>query len=129
MKVLYIAVNVVLFTSSAAYVTATATSWEPPNGNTLEQCFPSDLPWFSYDGDDYIFSRMKYNSVCVDDHFRQYEWGKIEGIWPPIDEPNSGCAAACVSGYGRGEARGCTSMQPDKLVGFEYDCDESACYW
>ena len=128
MKVSYITVNAaVLFTSSAAYATATATTrYESRNGNTLEQCFPSNLPWFKYNGDDYIFTREKYNSVCVDDDFRQYQWGKIEGVWP---SNNLGCPELCVAGHASFEARGCTSMQPEKLVGFNYNCDESACYW
>eukprot|EP00578_Thalassiosira_sp_NH16_P017578 CAMPEP_0181119740 /NCGR_PEP_ID=MMETSP1071-20121207/23762_1 /TAXON_ID=35127 /ORGANISM="Thalassiosira sp., Strain NH16" /LENGTH=252 /DNA_ID=CAMNT_0023204305 /DNA_START=148 /DNA_END=903 /DNA_ORIENTATION=+ len=96
--------------------------------SSLGQCFPDDIPRYTYDGSDYNFSRMKYNSVCVDGNGNQYQWGKIEGVWPPIDEPNSGCSSACISGYGRGQARGCTSMKPDKLVGFNYNCDESACY-
>lgn len=109
--------------SSSSYTTA-----KTYNGNTLDQCFPSNLPWFSFEGDDYIFSRERYNSICVDSDNREYQSGKIEGFWPPIDEPNSGCSKACVSGYGRGEARGCTSMKPDKLVGFNYNCEEAACY-
>ena len=128
MKVSYITVNAaILFTSSVSYTAAT--SYTPSNGNTLDQCFPSNIPTFRYQGDDYTFTRMKYNSMCTDLNDNQYQWGKIDGVEPPIDEPNSGCAAACVAGYGRGNARGCTSMQPDKLVGFEYDCDEGACYW
>lgn len=95
---------------------------------TLEQCFPDDIPWYTFEGNDYIFSRQKFNSVCVDSHGKQYQWGKIEGVNPPIDEPDSGCSSACVSGYGRGQARGCTSMKPDKLVGFNYNCDEFSCY-
>lgn len=116
-------IAIILFASYASLATADTNS-----GNSLEQCFPDDIPWYTYEGKDYIFSRMKYNSVCVDSHGKQYEWGKVEGTWPPIDEPNSGCSDACVSGYGRGKARGCTSMKPDKLVGFNYNCDEAACY-
>ena len=112
----------ILFASSIPFSTA-------DSGWSLEQCFPDDIPWYTYQGKDYIFSRMKYNSVCVDSHEKDYQWGKVEGVNPPIDEPDSGCSDTCVSGYGRGQARGCTSMKPDKLVGFNYNCNESACYW
>jgi len=97
------------------------------NGLSLEKCYPS-VPDYTYQGKQYSFGRMKYNSVCVDSNSKQYQWGKIEGVWPPIDEPNSGCSKVCISGYGRGQARGCSSMKPDKLVGYNYNCDEAACY-
>lgn len=119
MKASYSSILAVLFASSSSLVSA---------DSALEQCFPHDLPWFTFEGNDYIFSRSRYNSVCVDSHGHKYQSGKIEGIYPPIDEPDSGCSAACVSGYGRGRARGCTSMKPDKLVGFNYNCNEHACY-
>ena len=122
MKTSYTILTIVLFTSNVSANKSTQNDW------TLEQCFPS-VPWYSYEGTDYIFTREKYNSICVDSHGKQYQYGKILGVNPPIDEPNSGCSAACVSGYGRGEARGCTSMKPEKLVGFNYNCDEDACYW
>ena len=124
MKVSYTAVNTVLFTLSYT----SATRYTPSNGNTLDQCFPSNIPTFSYQGDDYLFTRMKYNSMCTDSNDNQYQWGKIEGVWPSTSN-DLGCSNLCVAGHGSFEARGCTSMQPDKLVGFEYDCDESACYW
>ncbi|KAL7448442.1 hypothetical protein ACHAWC_000628, partial [Mediolabrus comicus] len=46
---------------------------------SLDQCFPSSIPWVSHKGNDYIFSRMRFNSICVDNRERQYEWGAIEG--------------------------------------------------
>lgn len=111
----------ILFASSTSLATA-------DTGNSLAQCFPDDIPWYTYEGNDYIFRRMKYNSVCVDSHGKQFDWGKVEGTWPPIDDPDGGCSSTCISGYGRGKQRGCTSMKPDKLVGFNYNCDEAACY-
>lgn len=113
----------ILFTSSAPLAAA-------DTGDSLAQCFPDDIPWYTYEGKDYIFSRMKYNSVYVDNHGdgNQYEWGKFEGVYPPIDDVNGGCSSICVSGYEPFQARGCTSMHPDKLVGFNYNCDEAACY-
>ncbi len=95
---------------------------------SLDQCFPSSIPWVSHKGNDYIFSRMRFNSICVDNRERQYEWGAIEGVYYGTDDV---CASDCVKGYGRAEARGCsTSQRPDpkKLVGFNYDCDNATCY-
>lgn len=112
---------VIVFASTTSVSTASS-------GDSLDQCFPSDIPWYTYKGNDYIFTRSKYSSICVDNDGEQYEWGKVEGTYPPIDEPDGGCSATCVSGYGRGQARGCTSMHPDKLVGYNYNCDENACY-
>jgi len=112
------------------YATETTTNENNINedGWSLEQCYPSDLPEYTYQGNDYIFRRQKYNSMCVDTNNKQYQWGKVLGVNPPIDEPNSGCSKVCISGYGRGEQRGCSSMKPNKLVGFNYNCDEAACY-
>lgn len=124
MKTSYTAIHAFLFVSSASFTTAQNSD----NGLSLEQCFPNDIPWYTYEGEDYIFTRMKYNSECIGTNNQPYQWGKIEGVWPPIDEPDSGCSKACVSGYGRGQARGCTSMKPENLVGFNYNCDEAACY-
>lgn len=108
-----------LFASSAPLATATVESdW------TLEQCFPDNTPFYTYNGNEYIFSRQMYNHICVG-----YQWGKVLGVNPPFDEEWRGCSKVCVSGYGRGEARGCTSMKPENLVGYNYDCDEAACYW
>lgn len=115
--------------TTIAFILASSTSVsEAGNSPSLEQCFPDDIPWYTYRGKDYIFTRMKYNSVCVDSTGEQYENGKIEGVYPPIDDPNGGCGKLCIEGYGRGQARGCTSMKPNHLVGFNYNCDENACY-
>lgn len=98
------------------------------DNSDLETCFPDNLPWYTYKGNDYIFTRKRYNSICVDSNNRQYQWGKVDGIYPPIDEEDGGCSDVCISGYGRASARGCSSMKPNKLVGFNYNCDEAACY-
>mmetsp|Transcript_46 Transcript_46/g.58 ORF Transcript_46/g.58 Transcript_46/m.58 type:complete len:304 (-) Transcript_46:56-967(-) len=99
--------------------------------SSLEQCFPSSIPWVNYKGNGYIFSREQYNSVCVDNKGKQYEWGAIQGVYPSIATKGGGCSNFCVKGYGRAEAKGCSSSQrpnPNKLVGFDYDCDKATCY-
>ena len=98
---------------------------------TNDQCFPGNIPWVNYQGNDYIFSREKFNNICLDSEGMEYEWGAIEGLNPPIDEPGGGCSNVCVKGHGSFEARGCSSSQrpdPKNLVGFNYDCDEATCY-
>ena len=98
------------------------------SAQSVSQCFPSNLPWVNFEGNDYIFSRMHYNSECVDDTNRQYDWGAIQGVNTGTEDV---CGSMCVKGHGSFEARGCsTSQRPDpkKLVGFNYDCDEATCY-
>lgn len=98
---------------------------------SLEQCYPSSIPWVNYEGNDYIFRRMQYNSICVDDKGKQYEWGAIQGVYPSIATPGGGCSNLCVKGYGRAKAKGCSSSQrpdPKKLVGFKYECEKATCY-
>ena len=85
MKTSYTAIHAFLFVSSASFTTAQNSD----NGLSLEQCFPNDIPWYTYEGEDYIFTRMKYNSECIGTNNQPYQWGKIEGVWPPIDEPDS----------------------------------------
>lgn len=92
---------------------------------SLDQCFPSYTPWVNYKGNDYIFSRMRFNSECVDDRGRQYEWGAIEGVYPGTEDV---CGSVCVKGH---SSFGCSTSQrpdPEKLVGFNYDCDNATCY-
>jgi hypothetical protein len=99
--------------------------------SSLDQCFPSSIPWVNYKGNDYIFNRMQYNSICVDSKGKQYGWGAIQGVYPSIATPGGGCSSICVRGYGRAEAKGCSSSQrpdPQKLAGFNYDCDNATCY-
>lgn len=112
----------VIFAASAAVSTAS-------EGNSLEQCFPDDIPSITDGSNEYEFSRMKYNSRCNDRNGYQYDWGMVDGVWPPIDDPDGGCGKVCISGYGQAQAKGCSTMpDPTKLVGFNYDCDKATCY-
>ena len=81
------------------------------NNSDIERCFPNNLPWYTYKGNDYIFTRQRYNSICVDSNNRQYQWGKVNGIYPPIDEEDGGCSDVCISGYGRADSRGCRKVR------------------
>ena len=121
--------KIIITSFALAYATSTASASSASCDN-MSYAYPS-LPWVNYQGDSYIFTRQKYNSVCVDSNGKQYEWGAIEGVYPSISTPGGGCSNLCVKGYGRAEARGCSSSQrpdPNNLVGFEYDCDKAICY-
>ena len=50
MKTSYTAIHAFLFVSSASFTTAQNSD----NGWSLEQCFPNDIPWYTYEGEDYI---------------------------------------------------------------------------
>ena len=94
----------------------------------LDTAYPSQIPFVEYQNEDFIFTRQKYNSVCVDSRGNQFEYGEIAGIYPPINEPESGCSTACVKGVSVDQARGCNQRPPsNKLVGFEYDCSRATC--
>lgn len=129
-KVLFLLSTAFTFTDAETSFADTDT-FELAQQSSLDTCFPSSIPWVNYKGNDYIFSRMQYNSVCIDSKGKQYEWGTIQGVNPSIDTPGGGCSNFCVEGYSRAEARGCSSSQrPDtmSLVGFNYDCDKATCY-
>jgi hypothetical protein len=94
----------------------------------LSAAYPNDIPWVSYQGDEYIFTRQKYNSVCVDSHGQQFEYGTIIGEYPPIDTAGGGCSTACVKGVSVDMAKGCNQRPPsNRLVGFQYDCERATC--
>ena len=79
-------------------------------------------------GDEYIFTREKYNSVCVDSRGQQFDYGTIRGEYPPIDTTGSGCSTACVKGISVDKAKGCNQRPPsNRLVGFQYDCESTTC--
>ena len=49
------------------YATETTTNENniDEDGWSLEQCYPSDLPWYTYQGNDYIFTRKYLLSLFV----------------------------------------------------------------
>jgi len=94
----------------------------------LSAAYPNDIPSVSYQGDEYVFTRQKYNSVCIDSHGQQFEYGTIIGEYPPIDTAGGGCSAACVNGVSVDVAKGCNQRPPsNRLVGFQYDCERATC--
>mmetsp|Transcript_25400 Transcript_25400/g.36251 ORF Transcript_25400/g.36251 Transcript_25400/m.36251 type:complete len:283 (+) Transcript_25400:189-1037(+) len=96
--------------------------------SNLDHAYPNDLPWVDYQDEDFIFTRQKYNSVCVDSNGRGFEYGTIQGVYTPIDEAGGGCSTFCVEGTSVDAARGCNQRPPsDRLVGFQYDCESATC--
>ena len=94
----------------------------------LEYAYPNDIPWVEYQDKEFIFTRQRYNSICVDSRGREFEYGTIQGVYTPIDEAGGGCSALCVEGTIADPARGCSSRPPaDRLVGFEYSCANATC--
>jgi hypothetical protein len=110
------------------YATSTASASSDSSCSKLDYAYPNDIPWVEYKGDDYIFTRQKYNSVCVDSNGKQFEYGTIIGEYPPIDTTGSGCSTACVKGISVDKAKGCNQRPPsNRLVGFQYDCERAEC--
>lgn len=113
-----------------AYASSATASASASSDNTCDNvsvAYPSNLPWVNYEGNSYIFSRQKYNSVCVDPQGQEYEYGAIEGYYGSATP----CSTACVEGYSRAEQRGCSANQRppiNNLVGFQYDCEAATCY-
>ena len=121
MKIIVASFALVYATTSTAFASSHSC-------NDLDYSYPNDLPWVNYQGEDYIFTRQKYNSVCVDSHNREYEYGTIPGVYTPIDEAGGGCSTFCVEGTSSDSARGCNLRPPsNKLVGFQYDCESATC--
>ena len=87
----------IIITSFALVYAATSTaSADSDTCNNLDYAYPNDIPWVAYQGDDYIFTRQKYNSVCVDSQGREFEYGTFQGVYTPIDETGGGCSTVCV---------------------------------
>lgn len=120
----------IIVTSFALFyaTSSTVVSADSDACSNLSNAYPNDIPWVEYQGDDFIFTRQKYNSVCVDSHGKQFEYGTIQGVYTPIDEADGGCSTVCVEGPSVDAARGCNQLPPaNKLVGFQYDCESATC--
>ena len=119
--------KIIITSFALAYATSTASANSSMCSNP-STAYPDDIPWVEYQGDSYIFTRQKYNSVCVGSNGQQFEYGTIVGEYPPIDMEGGGCSTACVIGVSSDQARGCNNRPPsNRLVGFEYDCEQDTC--
>ena len=119
--------KIIITSFALAYATSTASANSSMCSNP-STAYPDDIPWVEYQGDSYIFTRQKYNSVCVGSNGQQFEYGTIVGVYPSIDAPGGGCSTACVIGVSSDQARGCNNRPPsNRLVGFEYDCEQATC--
>ena len=91
-------INIASF--ALVYATASTASASSGSCSNLSSAYPNDIPAVEYQGDDYIFKRQKYNSVCVDSHNREFEYGTIQGVY------QAGCSTVCVEGTSSDSARG-----------------------
>ena len=121
--------KIIITSFALVYATSTAVTAKSDSCSNMDYAYPRYIPSITYDSDSYIFTRQKYNSICVDSQGRQFEYGTIQGEYTPIDEVGGGCSTACVEGVSSDQARGCNQRPPsDMLVGFQYDCDAATCY-
>jgi len=119
--------KIIIATFALVYATSTVSA-DSDTCSNLEFAYPNAIPWVSYQGEDYIFTRQKYNSVCVDSQGREFEYGTVEVVFPPINEDGGSCNNICVKGPTVIPARGCTQLPPsNRLVGFQYDCERATC--
>ncbi len=119
--------KIIITSFALVYATSTASANSSMCSNP-STAYPNDIPWVDYGNDSYIFTRQKYNSVCVGSNGQQFEYGTIVGEYPPIDMEGGGCSTACVIGVSSDQARGCNNRPPpNRLVGFEYDCEQATC--